>query len=77
MTPLLSVSDVAKLLNVSESLVYRLKDEGKLRYCRIGRGAVRFRPEDVQQYLNSCVVEVSFAPRKPVARRVASRHFSL
>ena len=64
MNPLLSVSDVAKLLNVSESLIYRLKDEGKLRHCRIGRGAVRFRTEDIEEYLQNSIVEVKLEPRR-------------
>ena len=55
---LLTIEQVARLLNVSKSLVYRLKDEGKLRSYRIGKGAIRFRTEDVLSYLEECVVEV-------------------
>ncbi len=51
MTPLLSVADVAKLLSVSQSLVYRLAADGELRCYRIGRGALRFSEDDVERYL--------------------------
>jgi len=61
---LLTVSEVAASLSISESLVYRLKDEGKLRCYRVGRGALRFREEDVMEYLDSCVVEVTMEPRR-------------
>ncbi len=61
---LLTVAEVADALSISESLVYRLKDEGKLHCFRIGRGALRFREEDVMGYLDSCVVEVTVEPRR-------------
>jgi len=53
---LLTVADVADWLSVSASLVYQLVESGKLPVYRIGngRGAIRFRPEDVDSYLNSC-----------------------
>ncbi len=53
---LLTVSDVAQWLSVSPSLVYQLVDAGKLIVYRVGngRGAIRFRPDDVEAYLASC-----------------------
>lgn len=51
---LLRPNDVAQMLNCSVSQVYALKDEGKLRWCKIG-GMVRFRPEDVEEFIASCV----------------------
>ena len=56
MTPLLTVSDIADLLAISQSLVYRLVADGELRCYRIGRGALRFRQEDVETYLTACTV---------------------
>ena len=51
MTPLLTVEAVAELLNVSTTLVYRLKDTGELPFYKIGRGAVRFSMDDIESYL--------------------------
>ena len=54
---LLTVGDVAEWLNVSGSLVYQLVEARKIPVCRIGngRGAIRFRPEDIEAYIASCV----------------------
>ena len=54
---LLTVGDVAKWLNVSGSLVYQLVEAKKIPVCRIGngRGAIRFRPADIEAYITSCV----------------------
>lgn len=49
--PLLTAEDVAKLLSVSESLVYQLRRTGKLRAIRIGT-LLRFRPVDVREYID-------------------------
>ena len=51
---LLTVVQVASLLNVSKSLVYRLKDEGQIPCFKVGRSAIRFNREDVDAYLSSC-----------------------
>jgi excisionase family DNA binding protein len=61
---LLTVKETAEALSVSPSLVYRLASEGALRCYRIGRGALRFSQEDVQAYLNGCVLEVKLEPRR-------------
>lgn len=45
---LLSLRDVAELLNVSRSTVHRLRVRGELPIVRIG-GVVRVRPEDLEQ----------------------------
>ena len=68
---LLRPHDVAQMLNCSVSQVYVLKDEGKLRWCKIG-GMVRFRPEDVEEFIASCIVDVSSK-----ARRHRSTHLEL
>jgi len=55
--PLLTATDVARLLNVGERSVWRMASEAKAgqgsfpRPVRIGRMAVRWRYQDVQQYL--------------------------
>ncbi|MCA9034543.1 MAG: helix-turn-helix domain-containing protein [Planctomycetaceae bacterium] len=53
---LLTVAEVAEWLSVSNSLVYQIVDSGKLPVYRIGngRGAIRFRPDDIEDYLASC-----------------------
>ena len=53
MNPLLTVAQVAELLAVSESLIYRLASSGEIPCYRIGKGALRFRPEDIESYLSS------------------------
>ncbi len=47
----LSVQDVADLLNVSKSMIYNLIKKGEINSYTVGR-KVRFREEDVQNYIN-------------------------
>ena len=53
---LLTVAEVAEWLSVSGSLIYQLIESGKLPVHRIGngRGSIRFRPDDVELYIDSC-----------------------
>jgi len=51
---LLTAKQTAARLGISQSLVYRLKDDGQIPFYKIGRGAVRFKEEDVERYLASC-----------------------
>ena len=69
--PLMTVSEVAERLNVSTSLVYQLVESGKLPVCRIGngRGAIRFRPQDIDQFIDACLTEKT----SPSARRQKPR----
>ena len=63
MSPMLSVVDVAEMLNVSTDTVYRLKDQlNGPRAYRIGR-CIRFKPEDIIKYLASREVQ-QVQPRK-------------
>ena len=74
---LLSVADVAELLNISQSLVYQIVDAGKIPFLRIGigRGSIRFQPADVKTYLDSCRVEkVAMQPPK---MRLRLKHIRL
>jgi excisionase family DNA binding protein len=61
---LLTISDLADLLQLSRSKCYELKE--KIGYLKVG-GAVRFRPEDVCAYLDSCEVNGEKA-RRPAPR---------
>lgn len=54
---LMTASEVAGILNVSLCFVYRLKERpGGLPSYRVGN-RLRFRPEDVDNYLKSHMVE--------------------
>ena len=48
--PLLTVTDVARMLSVSRTLIYVLIARGELPTVHIGH-ALRFRPRDVQDYI--------------------------
>lgn len=52
-TSLLKASDVAKILNISRPMAYRLTSTGELPSVRIG-GSVRVRKEDLEKYINQC-----------------------
>ena len=47
---LLKAVEVAKILNISRSLAYRLLNEGQIPVIRISQ-AVRVHPRDLQQYI--------------------------
>ena len=64
MNSLLTVEDVARMLKLSRSKVYALKE--KIGHYKLD-GAVRFREEDVYAYLDRCRVNGEQA-RKPVPR---------
>jgi excisionase family DNA binding protein len=49
---LLTLADVARLLQVSKSKVYQERKAGRLRTVRFGR-AVRVRPQDVKKYIDA------------------------
>lgn len=51
MPSLLTVRQVAALLSVSETTVYRLKRRGEISFVKIG-SSLRFRPADVAEYEN-------------------------
>ena len=53
---LLTVKDVASILNTSPSSVYRLIDARLVPFHRI-RSGIRFRSEDIEGYLTECRVE--------------------
>ncbi len=49
--PLLKAADVARILNISTQLVYRLLQRGEIAVVRINT-AVRVRPTDLQAYID-------------------------
>ena len=52
MKPLLSVREAARLLNVTESTVYRLTKVGSLPHLRVGR-SIRFSEEILDEYIRN------------------------
>ena len=60
---LLTVRDVAEMLQLAQSSVYAMAAAGVLPHLRVGngRGTIRFRQEDIEQFLESC--QVAQAPR--------------
>ncbi len=74
---LLTVRELADFLRVSPALVYRLVEEGKIACHRIGmgRGAIRVRRQDVDDYLAVCREEPY--ERRPVPRRPKLKHIKL
>jgi excisionase family DNA binding protein len=76
---LLTVSNVAKRLNVSQSCVYQLVDSGRLPCHRIGvgRGAIRVSEADLADYLASCRHEPASAKMQSRPSRNKLRHIKL
>ncbi len=71
---LMTVKEVARRLRFSASLVYQLVDSGKLGCHRIGngRGAIRIRPEDVDEYLKQCRHDRMKSPLCPTGSQPTS-----
>ena len=51
--PLLKIAEVCQALSLSRATVLRLAQDGALLPVRIRKGAVRWRPQDVETYLES------------------------
>ena len=51
-----SVAEAAPLIGVSESTLYTLVSQKKITHLRIG-GKILFRQQDIDEFLESCVVE--------------------
>jgi excisionase family DNA binding protein len=66
--PMLTTSDVARLLNIHINTVRRWSNQGILKTYRIGsRGDRRFRQEDITSFLS---------PEEPVAAKVEGEETS-
>lgn len=61
MERLLSVSEIAALLGVSRAQVYRYVDAG-LPFVRLSGRVLRFRPSDVQRWVDGLVTSASESP---------------
>ena len=55
---LLKANDVARILNISRALSYRLFQQGEIPIVRINR-AVRVRPTDLEQFIQRCIRDYS------------------
>jgi len=51
MKPLLTVKDVAKLLQCSIYQVYRLTGQKRIPYLKVAGGAIRFDPDEIETWL--------------------------
>jgi excisionase family DNA binding protein len=54
----MTVREAAEKLEISQSLCYRLVEEGRLKCVRIGqkgrRGCIRVREADLEEFLREC-----------------------
>ncbi len=57
-TPLLKAMEVANILNISKSLVYRLIQTGEIAHIQINN-AVRIHHEDLHKYIETNRIEPS------------------
>jgi excisionase family DNA binding protein len=74
---MLKVSELAKRLNLSESKIYQLVEEGKLSHHRFG-GAIRFSEEQIAAYLEETKQErLEYEPRQRQPRLPRLRHVRL
>ena len=65
--PLMTVSDLAKYLAVSKSMIYKLVEEEEIPYIKIGK-SLRFKREDIETWIES-------KRFKPTVPGVASTRF--
>lgn len=74
---LFTINEVAAILKVSKSLVYGMIASGKIACHRIGngRGVIRIRRDDLEQFISQCRVEPNLPP--PQSRRPTLKHLRL
>lgn len=55
MEALLKINDLERIAGISKHLIYKMVEEGHLPYIRVGRGRrlIRFRPDQIEQYLKA------------------------
>ena len=62
---LLTVEEVAEILRVSLTTVYRRIQAGELPYIKLGHRQVRIKPEDLEAYIEAHrVTSTEFTPSK-------------
>ncbi len=60
MNLLLSPEQVAQIFGTSQSKIYQLARDRKIRHVKLGDGkksSIRFREQDVEAYVNTCIKE--------------------
>ncbi len=57
MNKLLSIKDVCSYYNVSRATISRLINNRKITFHKVG-GSIRFRPEDVEKYLEENKIKI-------------------
>ena len=74
---LLTVRDVARVLQVSIASVYAIVADGKIACHRVGtgRGSIRIEERDLEEYLSSCRSEKAEEPKR--APRPRLKHLRL
>ena len=50
---LISEKELCENLGISRMTAYRLREKGKISYCRIGN-KVKYRPEHIDEFLDDC-----------------------
>lgn len=83
MTPsslrLLTVREAADQLSLSIASIYEMVRAGRLPAVRVGRrgGAIRIRPEDLEDFLQASSQQTQKQSAPRVARRVKLKHIRL
>ena len=65
---LLTAADVAELLGIHKVTVYELARAGRIKRVEIGH-TVRFRPRDVQEFIDGATTAIRSAPLRSHRRR--------
>ena len=51
---LLTISQVAKILNINKGTLYKWIKQGKIKHLRLGPKSIRFRSQDIEEFLQFC-----------------------
>jgi excisionase family DNA binding protein len=68
MTPLMTVPEAANLLRISERTLRGYVANGRIPHRRIG-GSIRFSEQDLESFVDSCVVEMRHPDPGPVLEK--------
>jgi excisionase family DNA binding protein len=69
---LLTPAEAAARLQVSEKTLRRLRDRG-LRYVMLSAGSIRYRAEDLSDFIEARVQQCRSAPKTPASGTTTSR----
>ena len=70
MQPLLKPTDAAEILGVCVKTLQECRRSG-LKYVKVARGAIRYREDDIQEYIRA-KTECHSEPRKPASTNTTS-----